>query len=147
MLYVLNRFLSVQDQSQHGTEQVLNLRARMRIDDTEFEILRSEMCKLAWEGFCESRSEHYNELVMTKPKKSVQPDSRVSSAFTTRLRASKAPRTYGDVRIVCQNFFMRRRRWSLGSRRRDRRGWCNQFRGLFRAYKYGRKLLDLFLWR
>jgi hypothetical protein len=79
MLYVLNRFLSVQDQSQHGTEQVLDLWARMGVDDAEFEILRSKMGKLAWEGFCKSRSEHYNELAMTKPKK-------VSTARLSRVK-------------------------------------------------------------
>jgi hypothetical protein len=119
----------------------------MRVDDAEFEILRSKVCKLSREGIGESRSEHYNELAMTQPKKSVQPHCRVLSAFSTRFRASTTLRTHGNVRIICQNLLMWRRRWSLGSRRRDRRGRCDQFCCLFGADEDGRKLFDLFLWR
>lgn len=95
---VLDRFLAIQDQRQQCAQQVLDFRTRDGVDNASFDVLRAEMWCLARERLVKSRSEHHNELRISKVSGR---DLEALNASRARHFVSSGSATHGDVRVVC----------------------------------------------
>jgi hypothetical protein len=91
--------------------------------------LRAEINEGFWEGFCEPRTEHDDELCK-RVSALIAPPNHAFCTCKPIENATIDVFTYSNVRIICQDVFMRRGRFALCSWRRSLDLRCR--RGCFR---------------
>jgi len=101
----LHILLSVEQQSQQYTQELLHTFSRDSINDVSLEFLRTEVDEGLGEGFCKSGPEHDDEL----PRKALAKRASPNHAFwTCKLfeNATIGAYTHSNVRIVYQDEVM-----------------------------------------
>ena len=126
----LHILLSIQEQTKQCAQEMLCTLSRDGVNYVSLEFLRSEIVEGLWEGFCESGAKHDDEL-RRRPLALIASPNHAFWTCKAIENATIGLYTHSNIRIICQDVFMRRGSFALRSWRRSLFGLRCGGRGCF----------------